>query len=334
MAMTQSPLSNSIDTNSIDTSEHAAKPPRRLITRSGAIRLPAYVPITTFGDKYPLDKLIQPYLPRLADTVMVSFHYARQMEKKPRLPLMVDSGGFVSLFKGSRVRMVNGLGVVEIQREEGLENLSPLAVLDLQEQVAEVAFTLDFPIPPGTDPREAKKRQALTITNALWALNNRRRRDLPLYACVQGWDIASFRDCARCYAEHPFEGIAIGGLVPRTQDRQLVMGIVEAVRDEIGDRFVHVLGIGHPELVADLYRAGVDSVDSSAYVKLAAEGRLWEAPEIRYPDPTSWERLQLALCNLANASGVRLPLSAVPTFRIAARVRSTASDGMPRSGAG
>jgi helicase len=72
--------------------------PRELVTRRGVIRFPAYVPVTTFGDKYPLDKLVQPYLPRLAQAVMVSFHYARQMSEPLRLPLLVDSGGFASLF--------------------------------------------------------------------------------------------------------------------------------------------------------------------------------------------------------------------------------------------
>lgn len=284
---------------------------RKLTTRNGDIRFPAYIPVTTFGDKYPLDKLIQPYLPRLANALMVSHYYARQMTSKPRLPLLVDSGGFVSLFQNSVVKKQNGLGIVQIQTENGIDTLKPQNILEFQEQVADVAFTLDFPIPPGMNLKEARRRQNLTMINAQWALENRRRRDLPLYACVQGWDVDSARHCARSYADSPFDGIAIGGLVPRARDRQLVLGIVEAVRAEIDDRPLHVFGLGHPELVADLFRVGVDSVDSSAYVKLAADGRLWSAPEIHFSEPTAQERLHLALCNLATATGARLPLSAV-----------------------
>ena len=44
---------------------------KALETPSGTIRFPAYIPVTTFGEKYPLDRLIQPYLPRLAPAVMV-----------------------------------------------------------------------------------------------------------------------------------------------------------------------------------------------------------------------------------------------------------------------
>ena len=282
---------------------------RNLQTRRGMIRFPAYIPVTTFGDKYPLDKLIQPYLPRLASAVMVSYYYAKKMEKRPRLPLLVDSGGFVSLFKGSRVKTKNKLGVVEVRGPEGIETLHPSDVLEYQEQVADVAFTLDFPIPPGTDLREARKRQKLTITNALWALQNRRRRDLPLYACVQGWDVDSVRECARSYTDQSFEGIAIGGLVPRVKDRKLILKIVETVRAEVGDRFLHIFGLGQPDLVTDLYQAGIDSVDSSAYVKLAADGKLWAAGHQHNSDISPLERIHLALCNLAVASGAHLPLS-------------------------
>ncbi len=224
--------------------------PRAIATRRGSIRFPAYVPVTTFGDKCPLDRLIQPYLPRLADAVMVSYHYARQLQSPPRLPLMVDSGGFAALFKGSRVRRAGGLGVLDIQVGDRSETLDPGTVLALQERIADLAFSLDFPIPPGTPPREAARRQDLSIRNAHWALANRRRRDLPLYACIQAWDPASASACALAYVGAGFDGIALGGLVPRARDRALLFAPVEAVRDEIGDLPLHCFGLDHPGLVA------------------------------------------------------------------------------------
>jgi hypothetical protein len=36
---------------------------RTLSTRAGTIKFPAYIPVTTFGNKYQLDNLIRPYLP-------------------------------------------------------------------------------------------------------------------------------------------------------------------------------------------------------------------------------------------------------------------------------
>jgi helicase len=283
---------------------------RTLATRRGPIRLPAYFPVTTFGEKYPLDGLLQPYLSRLAPGVMVSYHYARKMTQPPRLPLLVDSGGFVSLFQGARVRSVRGVGVLEVLRDGTAETTHPRDVLDLQEATADVAFTLDFPVPPGMGLAEGRRRQELTVANAHWALANRRRRDLPLVACVQAWDVSSARDCARSYAGAGFDGVALGGMVPRAHDLGGVLAIVDCVRREIGDLPLHVFGLGKPDVAGALFRAGVDSVDSSAYVKLAAEGRLWGRPGVRVEDPSPTDRLHLALCNLAAACGRALPLSA------------------------
>lgn len=285
---------------------------RSLNTRNGPIPFPAYIPVTTFGQKYPLDNLIRPYLPRLAPALMVSYHYAKQLvpEERMNLPMLVDSGGFAALFRNTKIRKLKGLGVLEITREEVTEVMSPKTVLEFQEAIADVAFTLDFPIPPGTEPKEAQRRQSLTIANALWALENRRRVDMPLYACVQAWDVASAKGCAKAYAAAGFDGVAIGGLVPRVKDWEFVRAMVEAVRAEIGDLPLHVLGLGHANLLAKLYDLGVDSVDSSSYVKYAASGKLWSDPSYRLTDPSPMQRMHLALCNLATASGKTLPLSA------------------------
>ena len=283
---------------------------RFLETRSGRVQFPAYIPVTTFGDKYPLDNLVRPYLPRLAPAIMVSYHYAQQMKEAPRLPLFVDSGGFASLFENAHLIATNGIGVLEIQTADGTEQLHPQAVLDLQERIADVAFTLDFPVPPGMPEKEAMKRQTLTVQNALWALRNRRRRDLPLFACVQAWDAASARDCARAYANQGFDGIAIGGLVPRARDQHLVCEIIAAVREESSDLPLHIFGLGKPASLIHIFQAGADSVDSSSYVQLAADGRLWSAPECRIADPSPTDRLHIALCNLAVATGRTFPLSA------------------------
>ena len=126
-----------------------------LKTRSGSIEFPAYIPVTTFGDKYPLDGLLRPYLPQLASALMVSFHYAKQMAEKPNLPTLIDSGGFASLFKDVKLTQRRGLGMLERTTEAGIEQTHPRDVLELQEEKADVAFTLDFPIPPTTEAAEA-----------------------------------------------------------------------------------------------------------------------------------------------------------------------------------
>lgn len=283
--------------------------PRSLTTRAGLITFPAYIPVTTFGKKYPLDDLIRPFLPRLAPAVMVSHYYAKQAKERLSIPMLVDSGGFASLFKWASIEEQSGLGVIRLQGAEESETMTPEAVLGFQEEIADVAFTLDFPIPPTRAEEEGERRMKLTIANALWALRNKRRRDLPLYACVQGWDVQSFKRCAQAYVNEPFEGIAIGGLVPRARDQELVEGIVSAVRELIPDKPLHVFGLGQPSLVSHLFELGVDSVDSSSYVKLAADGKGWgQNATAGSSDLSPLHRMHLAIANLAAASQRSLPL--------------------------
>lgn len=283
--------------------------PTHLDTAHGSIPFPAYIPVTTFGAKYPLDDLVRPYLPRLAPAVMVSYHYAKQMTDRPSLPLLIDSGGFASLFQNARVVESGGLGLLEIPNGDTFDTLHARDVLEFQEQHADVAFTLDFPIPPSMDRTEGERRHRLTVANALWALQNRRRQDMMLYACVQGWDADSFGECAAAYAPHAFDGLAIGGLVPRVSDLKLVLAIVDAVRSAVPNKPLHVFGLGKPGIVEALFQHGVQSVDSSSYVKMAADGSLWGQPDVHITDASPFERLQLALCNLATATQRTVPLS-------------------------
>jgi helicase len=284
-----------------------------LATRKGIIPFPFFAPVTTFSEEFPLDQLIQPYLRRLAPCCLVSYHYARTLTTNPLgIPLLVDSGGFASLFDRAVVEERRSLGVIRTPQLGGDDELiTPSLVLERQELLADVAFTLDFPIPPSMEEEEARRRQTLTINNAHWALENRRRRDLPLYACVQGWDTASYLSCALAYKETPFEGLAIGGLVARSHDPTFILEVVREVRAAT-DLPLHVLGMGHPTLIRQLYNLGVNSTDSSSYVRYAASGRLISRPTFHLEDATPLERLHLAISNLAYTTGYPLPFASIP----------------------
>jgi queuine/archaeosine tRNA-ribosyltransferase len=282
---------------------------RSLATRAGTILFPAYIPVTTFGKKYPLDDLIRPFLPRLSQAAMVSLYYAKQSKERLGVPMMVDSGGFASLFKWATVEERDGLGVITLSELEESELITPESVLSFQEDIADIAFTLDFPIPPTRALEDGELRVKLTVANAIWAIKNRRRRDMPLYACIQGWDVPSYVACAEKLSDYPFEGVAIGGLVPRARDHDLVMEVVEKVRSVFPDKPLHVFGLGQPEMVKKLFELGVDSIDSSSYVKMAADGRSWgQTATDKVLDCSPLRRMHLALGNLATASQRALPL--------------------------
>jgi queuine/archaeosine tRNA-ribosyltransferase len=282
-------------------SKTAPPEPRFLETAGGTIEYPAYIPVTTFGNTYPLDALIQPYLPRLAPAIMVSFHYAQSMRKKPRLPVLIDSGGFAALFEGSEIVAHHGLGYLRVKKEDETDELTPAKVLDFQERRADVGFTLDFPIPPDMAPKEARCRMELTKNNAVWALENKRRKDLRLFASLQGLHAKDYLKMARELSTYGFDGFAVGGLVPRARNDKFISTVVKGIREIIPDRPLHIFGLGKPETTRKLFDLGVDSVDSSSYVKMAADGKSW-SHNSTIQDPAVTDRVSLALQNLIVAA--------------------------------
>ncbi len=243
---------------------------REFRTKHGTITFPTFMPVTTFGDKYPLDKLVQPYLKRTSQCLMVSHYYAQQMKKRPNMPIFIDSGGFAGLFEGSEIVEYDDYAC--IKTKEG-EEINPLDVLHFQIQNADIGATLDFIIPPGLDEAECIRRQNLTIRNALYAQKHNIAGELILYASLQCWDEASARRCAKIYADAGFIGIAIGGLVPRAKDLEYMKNTVRAVREEAPNCAIHVFGIGNTSVISKLIDAGADSFDSSSYVRNAVESR-------------------------------------------------------------
>ena len=254
---------------------------RQLQTRHGTVTFPTFMPVTTFGGKYPLDDLVRPYLRRFAQCVMVSYHYAKQMKQheRPHPPLFVDSGGFASLFEGSEI--VDEGDYASIRTKEG-DVISPPAVLAFQERHADIGATLDFIIPPGMDLDQSRFRQAMSIKNAAWALRNREREDLRLFASIQAWDPDSARDAMTKLASNPFDGFALGGMVPRVQNPNTILEIVRSLRQVESKRPLHVFGIGHPSLITRLFCAGVASTDSSSQVRAAVDKKYLLNSEERY----------------------------------------------------
>jgi tRNA-guanine family transglycosylase len=243
------------------------------------VPLPAFFPVTTFGGRFPLDDLVRPYLSRLAPGVMVSYHYAKKMIKRPAGVVFIDSGGFASLFEGSQAIDHGNFAV--IKTKEG-DEITPADVLAFQEKYADVGATVDFLIPPDMSMVDAGTRQALTLKNALWAIRARKRPSLLLYASVQAWDAESATRMTQALKSEPFDGYALGGMVPRIGRPDEIVDIVRAIRTVDDQRPLHVFGIGNPRLIRALLNAGADSFDSSSYLRAAVGGRALDS------DPNRW----------------------------------------------
>lgn len=279
----------------------------QLQTRHGTITFPTFMPVTTFGGKYPLDDLVRPYLGRFAQCLMVSYYYAKQMKERPNQPMFIDSGGFASLFEGSEI--IDQENYANIKTKEG-DIISPPDVLAFQEKHADIGATLDFIIPPNLDLKEAKYRQELTIKNAIWAIENRTDINLKLFASIQAWDEDSAQRIMKQLIDYPFDGFALGGMVPRVRDPEKVISIVKTIRKMDNKRPLHLFGIGQPSLMSDLFKAGTDSTDSSSFLRSTADKKLLQ------PGTREWVSIkqhiektfscQCSICQLYEPSYFRL----------------------------
>ena len=119
-----------------------------------------------------------------------------------------------------------------------------------------------------------------------------------LFAVIQGWDMESIATCAKHYQDVGFDGVALGGMVPRVKNRKFVLECIKIVREILPEIPLHVLGLGNPNFLKELYQAGVDSVDSSSYVKAAADGMNWVRGE-KIDCQLNTDRLFCAIQNLA-----------------------------------
>ena len=243
--------------------------PASLGTPGGVLSFPAFLPVTTFGGKFPLDTLLRPYLAQMCPAVMVSHHYAQQMKDTPAAITFVDSGGFASLFRGAEWQDLGDR--YGIRTPDG-HLLDPLDVLSFQCEHAQIGATVDFIIPLDVSEEEANLRQSMTSQNAIWAIRHL-AGDLRLFASIQAWDADSAAKLTEELAEQPFAGFALGGMIPRLKQPETIFDIVSGIRRVDTHRPLHVFGIGTPTLIKALLDHGVDSVDSSSFVRSAVTKR-------------------------------------------------------------
>lgn len=188
--------------------------------------------------------------------------------------LFIDSGGYQILQKG-------GLDGSDFRIEMDQD-----AVFDLQRQMGgDVLVNLDRPISPEDtdDDRIEKAKQTAKDAERFVELAN----DYPgaLFLTVHGYYYSMLETFFFTMKEEfgdqiiseMFDGIALGGLVPKKDDRvtliEAVQGCKEIMSEEqVDDLPLHVFGISSgaiPLLVA----LGVDTFDSSSYLRSAINAK-------------------------------------------------------------
>lgn len=188
--------------------------------------------------------------------------------------LFVDSGGYQILTRGG------------LDGSDFSIDMDQDAVFDIQRQMGgDVLVNLDRPITPEDTPAERDQKAAQTARDAARFVELAADYPGARYLTVHGYYhemIDSFVSAMEAefgtgVIREMFDGIALGGLVPLKDDRERLIEAVQGCKAVLADRGladlpIHVLGISSgsiPLLVA----LGVDTFDSSAYLRSAVNGK-------------------------------------------------------------
>lgn len=251
---------------------------------------PGFVPVVT--TRFPLDAALRGVIEANAGAALISVPelLTGSTAPLPRVPLLIDSGGYAALHPQARVTDQGGLGALHLP--DG-RVLTPELVWDTQvRHGAALAFTLDFPAPAGLPDADRARRHQLGLRNAKWALA--RERPFRLYVSIQpGTDSDDMLDLI----DRAPDGLALGGLAPFSRQHDVLTREITRVRALMPHWMpLHVFGLGHPDSVRAALQAGATSVDSSSPQRTAASGRTYCGT--RVDDPSPAERVQLAATNL------------------------------------
>ena len=123
------------------------------------------------------------------------------------------------------------------------------------------------------DDAERSARVDITKINAEWFLNLAKRRKVGFtpVGTIQALSPAGYAETARLYHEIGYRHLAIGGLVPLSDDmiEEIVIHVMAVVATLSPRPWVHLFGIFRPRLQAKFHSLKVDSFDSATYFRKA-----------------------------------------------------------------
>lgn len=219
-------------------------------------------------------------------------------------PLMTDSGGFQVFSLGFGKDY--GVGKILINNQRPITNgkviigqqpkfvkitndgvhfnspidgsklfLNPKKSIQIQEAIgADIIFAFDECPPPNADYEYSKKAMERTHRWAIESLKakNRKFKKQSLFGIVQGGKYKDLRiESAKFIGSQPFDGFGIGGEFG--DDKKTMMKMISCVNDELPEQKPrHLLGIGYPEDIPKIIRAGVDTFDCIVPTHYARRG--------------------------------------------------------------
>jgi len=185
--------------------------------------------------------------------------------------LMTDSAGFqVFSLKNKKIREE---GVYFSSPLDGKEIfLGPKESIKIQEALgADIIFAFDECIPPGAEYQYVKQSVARTNRWAEICLKTKKSKQA-LYGVIQGEKFKDLRkESANFISRLDFDGFGIGGEFG--EDKKKMTQMIGWVNEELPEKKPrHLLGIGHPEDIAKVIRAGIDTFDCVTPTRFARHG--------------------------------------------------------------
>ena len=123
----------------------------------------------------------------------------------------------------------------------------------------------------GLSPEELERRLQVTLVNAEKCLELQARYQYPvkLLGVVQGWNVESYRRCAKELLKLGFEYIAIAGQRKISLLKESILAIQDEIQQAQASVKIHVLGTGSPKILDFYVKQGIDSFDSATWFRQA-----------------------------------------------------------------
>jgi len=188
--------------------------------------------------------------------------------------LFVDSGGYKFLNNG------------EIDGSDFEVEMDQETVYDIQQSMgADIIVNLDHPIAPDDSHQERLQKAAQTAENIHTFLSLTRDFEGAQYLTLHGYNYSMMNEFLGVITDHVpagvlregFDGIALGSLVPKKDDRDALIRAVSDCREvmadwDMADWPLHVLGISS-RAIPILVGLGADTFDSSTHLHNAINGK-------------------------------------------------------------
>jgi queuine tRNA-ribosyltransferase len=191
--------------------------------------------------------------------------------------MLTDSGGY-QVFSLAPLRKISDEGVTFRSHIDGSEHfITPELAVRYQESLgADIIMVLDE-CSAYSDSRE-QVQQAMERTHR-WAercFRSWRRRDLALYAIVQGGTFADLRRQSAGYlAGLDFPGYAIGGLSVGEPKEKTLSILDETAALLPDDKPRYLMGVGSPEDIFEGVARGIDIFDCALPTRVARNGAMF-----------------------------------------------------------